>query len=183
MHARLFVLFDKEEAEKPEDACVVADTMLECNGFAGHSGLFSESPSDWYVIGGRWSGALVWAQLGYEHEGEFWKKAEQEGIDGIPFVEGEVHKKLRRIFREMFPDYPADKPEPVARDCHSHYEDDAMTLDEPLAKFLSELKRYPSETNEVHDGDAYVDLSDPWEDYKLSDALGKKWLVVVDFHY
>jgi len=183
MHARLFALFDKDEAQTPEDACAVADTLLECNGFAGHSGLFSESPSDWYVIGGRWSGELVWAQLGYGRQEEFWKKAGQEGIDGIPFTEGEVHKKLRRIFREMFPDYPAHKVEPVARDCHKTHPDDAMLLDEPLAKFLGELKRYPLETDDVHDGDAYVDLSEPWEEYKLQDMLGKKWLVVVDFHY
>jgi hypothetical protein len=181
MHSRLFVLFDKDEAENSEAARNVASEMLDANGFTGLGGVFSSPPADWYSIGGRWSGELTWLHLGPEKQDELWKKAkERHGIEGIPFKESETHQQLRAIFREMFPDFPADKAEPVARNPHKSCEDDAMLLDETLAKFLKELKQYPD--GNLHDGECWVDLSDFDNQYDLMEQLGKKWVVVVDFH-
>ncbi|GAH61987.1 unnamed protein product, partial [marine sediment metagenome] len=58
MHGRLVVLLDKQEDETSLDARQRADDRLVSQGFVGEGGLFHSPPSDWFVIGGRFSGYL-----------------------------------------------------------------------------------------------------------------------------
>ena len=91
------------------------------------------------------------------------------------------NEELINLFKEMFPNFQGLPP--VARDSYknSGYEDDAQILDEVLFEKLKTLKRF-DDRDTLCDGECYVDLDEPYEELP-QDAIGRKWCVVVDFHY
>jgi hypothetical protein len=181
MHFRFLVTFELNAAETSETAReYVLDTLLE-EGFCGE-GRWGGGLCDWFVIGGRWSGELSrhsWAKeitaqmeaLEREHAVQVW---------GAFYADREkqrIQKELAKKFQQM---WDAEAPAayaaiPYDRDTYqrSGYEDDAMLLSQELYDAL--LKEYEGKEESEH----HADL----EDEPVSPAMiGRKWLVVVDYH-
>ena len=186
MHSRLIVLIDRKGNESSLDARKRVEAQLIQEGFAGEGSLFVCHPADWFVIGGRWSGELTRIRLDQEKLEAFREEFEKEklGWVGKDKPEEEQKRKAIELFRQFFPDFQGEPP--VWRDSYAElgYEDDAQVLDETLFRFVKELKSYPDDASleDLLDGRCFVDLDDPYEEL-TADAIGKKWCVVIDFHY
>jgi hypothetical protein len=186
MHSRLIVLVDRNGNESSLDARKRAEAKLIEEGFAGEGSLFVSHPADWFVIGGRWSGELSRARLDQEKLKAFWEEFEKQELGWVGRDKPEEEQKAKAIelFGQFFPDFQGEPP--VWRDSYAYlgFEDDAQVLDEALFSFIKELKSYPDDASleDLLDGNCFVDLDDPFEQL-TEDAIGKKWCVVVDFHY
>jgi hypothetical protein len=186
MHSRLIVLVDRNGNESSLDARKRAEARLIEEGFAGEGSLFVSHPADWFVIGGKWSGELIRVRLDQDKlkafRGEFEKQ--ELGWVGKDKPEEEQRAKAMELFGRFFPDLEGEPP--VWRNSYQHlgYEDDAQVLDEPLFNFVRKLKSYPDKAtlDDLLDGNCFVDLDGPCEEL-TEDTIGKKWCVVVDFHY
>jgi len=186
MHSRLIALVNRNSNESSLDARRKVEARLIQEGFAGEGGLFVSHPADWFVIGGRWSGELTAARLDQEKLKAFWEEFERLELGWVSRDKPEEEQKRKAIelFRQFFPDCQGGPP--VWRDNYTHlgYEDDAQVLDRPLFDFVKELKSYPhnGSREDLYDGRCFVDLDEPYEELTAG-AIGKKWCVVVDFHY
>lgn len=133
MHYRYLLLFNKEHAETSEEARNFAwDTLHEEGFVGGGEDRFSCSPSDWFVIGGRWSGEL--SGVGEKN--------------GCKKASSDSYQKLG-------------------------YEDDAAIVDEEIYEEL--LKGYEGTPDSDEHADYEYDVVSP-------EIIGKKWVVVVDYH-
>jgi len=186
MHSRFIVLVDKNENGNSLAVRQRVESELIDQGFAGEGSLFVCHPADWFVIGGRWSGELTRARLDQEKLKAFWEESEKHelGFIGKDKPEEEQKAKTVELFKQFFPDFQGEPP--VWRDSYVFlgFEDDAQVLDEPLFNFIKGLKSYPNNATleDLLDGGCFVDLDDPSEEL-TEEAVGKKWCVVVDFHY
>ena len=162
MHFRMLVTVSLPEGATSEEArSTVHDALMNDDSFCGSGGRFGAPISDWFVIGGRWSGLLAETTFGDAY------KTAAAGQDGA---------KLDALWRE----HGGAGPSPINRDSYDElgYPDDAMPLTPEL--YASLLSAY-----EGHDmfGDwshcEFVDLD--FEALK-PDFAGRKWLVVVDYH-
>ena len=186
MHSRLIVLVDRNGNESSLDARKRVEAKLIEEGFAGEGNLFVCHPADWFVIGGRCSGELTQTRLAQDKLKAFWEEFEKQelGWVGKDKPEDEQKKKAIELFTQFFPEFKGEPP--AWRDSYAYlgFEDDAQILDEPLLNFIKELKSYPDKAtlDDLLDGNCFVDLDDPYEEL-TEDAIGKKWCVVVDFHY
>lgn len=183
MHARLIVLLDKRESETSHDARQRADSSLMSQGFTGEGGLFASPPSDWFVIGGRWSGCLTRLRLDPDTRAAFWEEYENQKLDQVSRENPEEKQRARaqEYFRQFFPEFEGEPP--VNRDSYQTlgYEDDAQILDKVLYEFLFTLKGYIQVGDDLYDGNCFVDLDDAYTELS-PDSIGKKWCIVVDFH-
>jgi hypothetical protein len=181
MHFRFFVTFDKDCAPASDAAReYVYDALME-EGFCSQ-GRWGGGMADWFVIGGRWSGELsrhTWAKeitarmeaLEQHHHvqvwGTFYGDAEKERIQ----------QELAKQFQQM---WDAEAPAayvgiPHIRDTYKDcgYADDAMLLTQE--RYDARLKEYEgTEESEYHADLEYEPVS--------PEMVGKKWLVVVDYH-
>ena len=138
--------------------------------------------ADWFVIGGRWSGDLsryTWARtiteqmIALEREqdvqvwGAFYGSAEKERIQ----------QELAARFQSLWDMHAPEEYRgiPIQRDTYQDtgYEDDAMLLTQELYDAL--LKEYEGKEEFEHHADLEYDDVSPA-------LIGKKWLVVVDYH-
>ncbi len=183
MHARLIVLLDKRQGETSRDVRRRADLRLTSEGFTGEGGLFASPPSDWFVIGGRFSGCLTELRLDQDKLRAFRVEYGDQGLDwaGRKSSEEKQRAKAQKLFLQFFPEFKGEPP--VWRDDYQTlgYEDDAQVLDEALYKFLGELEGYVRGGDDLYHGNCFVDLDDAYNELSL-DSIGKKWVVVVDFH-
>ncbi len=186
MHARLIVLLDKQDGETSLDARERANERLLREGFAGQGGgLFASSPSDWFVIGGRWSGQLTELRLDQDKWKAFRAEYEDQRLGWISRKNPEEKQKARaqKLFRQFFPEFKGEPP--VSRDPYEvfGFEDDAQVLDEVLFEFLEGLEDYGdiAQGNDLYSGGCFVDLDDPYAGLD-SAIVGKKWCIVIDFH-
>jgi hypothetical protein len=181
MHYRFLVTFAAKDAPDSQAARGHVTACLEEEGFCSQ-GRWGSSMADWFVIGGRWSGELsraTWAQaitaqmnvLEREHAvqvwGVFYGSAEKERI------QQELAAKFQQMWDNAAPD--GYKGIPYCRDMYQQngYEDDAMLLTRELYDAL--LKEYEGKEEFEHHADLEYDEVSPA-------MIGKKWLVVVDYH-
>ncbi len=181
MHYRFLVTFNKDEAETSQDARRYALDSLYASGFIG-GGRWGGGMADWFVIGGRWSGVLsrhTWGKLLYQQMDEI-QNTEGVHVWGAWYADEEKQWKqqaLEKLLNEMWkvaaPD--AYKHIPVNRNTYKAdgYEDDAMILTQELYDSL--LKEYESQEESEHHADLDEEAVSP-------EMVGKKWLVVVDYH-
>ena len=89
------------------------------------------------------------------------------------FTEEQRRKQMKKIFYREFPDFQGEMP--FWRDQYREhgFEDDAMILTKPLYNAL--LKEYKGQ----EDSEQHADLD--WAPVS-PEMIGKKWLVVVDYH-
>ena len=182
MHARLIALVDWRDDEASLDARMKAQDRLKQEGLVEGGGLFGPPPADWFVIGGRWSGCLTLARIGEHRLKAFWDAFDGNGLED----KGSERHRARgeALFRGHFPEMNCDPP--MWRTSHRPYgyEDDAQVLDEAICGFLKKLGQYPvaADIDRLLRGGCFVDLDDSHEQL-TQEAIGRKWCVVVDFHY
>ena len=182
MHARLIALLDRMGSASSLHARKRAATRLRDEGLIEGGGLFCPPLADWFVIGGRWSGCLTWARIEEERLKAFWRGFhEMGGIDDGSEADRAIGEVL---FKEHFPDLTGVSPFGRTSRRELGYEDDAQVLDEALWGFLERLGQYPiaADTGRLLRGGCFVNLDDPYEALAEED-IGRKWCVVVDFHY
>ena len=173
MHSLYFVKIPKKDVTTGEDAILVAEKVLDQEGFASEGGYFNCSKSDWYVVGGRWSGKLQELKLGINFSKEVKKKIKPKDSFGFSSSEIEKNKdKIDKIWRKLGGHWES----PFDRDDYSHegYPDDAMRIDKDILKSLKA---------EYKDVEVY-DSNDIYE-YSVKDldknSIGD-WLVTIDYH-
>jgi len=176
MHVRYFVTFNKEEAETSLEARSYAMDYLQENNFVGQ-GRWGGGLADWFVIGGRWSGVLTLALLNQDKVTKV--QQEFENMHGW-WVGGKEHvteeqrrEQMKTIFYREFPDFTGEMPYWRNQYEAYGYEDDAMILTPGLYDAL--LKPYEGQVESEHHADIEYEPVSPG-------MVGKKWLVVVDYH-
>ena len=138
--------------------------------------------ADWFVIGGRWSGELSRHSWAREVTGQVEQMEEQHGVQvwGASYGDPDkqrVQQELATAFSSCgmrkAPD--AYKGIPYQRDTYQDngYEDDAMLLTRELYDAL--LKEYEGKEESDYHADLEYEAVSP-------EMIGKKWLVVVDYH-
>jgi hypothetical protein len=177
MHVRFLATFDKKHAKTSEEARHYVADFLDSNGFVYTDGRCHGGLCDWYVIGGRWSGELTRVLLPQNKLKAVRKEFEEKHgwyIGGEKRItEEQRREQMRAIFMRYFPDFTGELPywrNPYKPD---GYEDDAKLLTRTLYKRL--LKEYEgSDQSEYHADLEYEEVSPA--------MVGKKWIVVVDYH-
>jgi hypothetical protein len=177
MHYRFLVTFESGAAKNSTQARRYAAQTLDAQGFAGDYAM-----ADWFVIGGRWSGELSrhsWAKrisaemdaLEREHGVQVW---------GAFYGDEEKQREQRELAERFQAMWNATAPcafrgIPIQRDTYKAdgYEDDAMLLSEELYNVLL------TEFRGQHRSEYHVDLDG--EDVS-PEMVGRKWLVVADYH-
>lgn len=175
MHFRAIVTFNKDEAENSKEARSHAEYFLQDNGFCSQ-GFFSSGPADWFVIGGRWSGSLQRAYVDFDKFHKRAMKSLNKKKDLFLSYGDTDNKDNQKKFQKIWEELGGKGINLYGRDQYSDegYDDDAMIVDEVLYK--EELQKHEgSEGN----GESFWDL-----DFEPVDRgfIGKKWIVVVDYH-
>lgn len=213
MHTRFLVTLPIDLAEDPTEAKGTVEEMLCEEGFICCDGCceydeqeddtetcsnrdtnyFGCGQSDWFVMGGRWSGELshhswfkkiekkvkdIKAQGKMLCGGDWWEHSTNK--DEPPTTKAlrdMLKQRIERLYAETQPKKYGGKLKYYRNDTgDSTFEDDAMVLNKTLYDNL--LKQYEKRPNI----EQYFDLKDrtntPSRRY-----IGKRWLVVIDYHY
>ena len=194
MHYRLYVLTNKENAKTSQEARDYVYNQLDNDkSFCGEGGRFSCPIADWFVIGGRWSGALTQLLLDQDKLKEFWEEFEKQKLGWTNLTdkkEEDQQRKSQELFMQYFPKFKGEIP--VWRDSSHKYihegsEDDAQIVTKKLWEALE--KEYKENKKHVESIPNYPILQDDGIcDLEEEDGIneinvvGKKWLVVVDYH-
>ena len=180
MHHRLLVTFDKRKALSSQEARQYAmDTLLADRSFCGEGGRFGSPLADWFVIGGRWSGELTKVHLDTQKVEEFQKAFGDEygwWVGGMEQITEETRRsQAEELFKKYFPEFEGNLPYWRNTYLDLGFDDDAMVVDEMVYDML--LKEH-----EGTDGDKenFIDLD---FDTVSKEFIGRKWIVVVDYHY
>lgn len=184
MHYSLLITFNKEKAENSKEARqYVNNELINDTSFVGEGGRFSSPVADWFVVGGRWSGTLN------DLHNEFIKKVrekyppEHEFGYSTKFVDGNQEN-----FQKLWEDMGGKDKNPYNRDTYQDlgYEDDAILVDEKT--YNEKLKEFEGTefgyTESSYEGHSWKDLHFVDLDYERvsKDFIGRKWVVIVDYH-
>jgi hypothetical protein len=186
MHYLYFTAIKKDkEIKDTETAKEQAQQVLEDNYFSNsEGGYWSASKSDWFVMGGRWSGTLQEIQL----KGDWQKRAKElvtkdkpeKERDYITTSDIEKHKdELQALWVKM----GGKGTNTWGRDQYNHAgePDDCMLLDEKLHKALEKEKYTEVEVAVIQDG--YVEDEMKMSEFlKEKDIINNYYLAVVDYH-
>ena len=175
MHHRLLITLAMEAGATSLDARIsVRSRLLEDDSFCGQGGRFGSPLCDWFVLGGRWSGTLKKQLLGQEYRDAFHREFPKLANGGISTRLVENHREsLDQLWRR----FGGQDGHPLTRSGYDELgaDDDAMPIDAALyEQFLKEHRGYEFGGNSEFadlDGDAV----DEW-------FIGRKWIVVVDYH-
>ncbi|HVS34964.1 MAG TPA: hypothetical protein VMS17_05240 [Gemmataceae bacterium] len=175
MHYPMLVTLALEAGATSLDARSAALSQLQSDpSFCGEGGRFGSPVCDWFVIGGRWSGLLAEQPLGQDYQDAFRAEFPQIAEGGYPATLINKHRAgLNGLWRRFGgrEDHPATRSNyrPLG------YDDDAMLIDR--IRYESFLK--PFIGSDAEDNFEFADLdSEP----VAESFIGRKWLVVIDFH-
>jgi hypothetical protein len=175
------VTFNKESADNSQEARKHAENAIINEGFTGSDGRWSYGMADWFVIGGRWSGELSRYSWAKDITGQMRAIEKKQNVSVGAFYGDEAKKKLQaelltqftQMWQEAAP--PQYKDIPYQRNTYKEdgYEDDAMILTQDIYDDLLE------EFEGSEDSEEHADL-----DFQAvsPDMVGRKWVVVVDYH-
>ncbi len=178
MHYLMLVTVSLTQAATSEEArSAVFEALASDATFCGEGGRFWVPISDWFVIGGRWSGLLAETQMGETYRKAMTDRFPELATNWWPHSLAEKHREQLDAIWQANGGAGAS---PYTRRDASEYghDDDAMPL---TAELYDELLS-------VHHGEAivcgeghcqYLDLDD---EPLTPDAIGRKWLVIVDYH-
>jgi len=180
MHYLMFVTLDMPNDATSLDARKrVQDILLEDDSFCGEGGRFGSPVCDWFVIGGRWSGMLKETLLGDPYKAAFDREFPE--MAGGWYTTDQVNRH-RDALNELWRSFGGAGDSPVTRSTYASYgcEDDAMLVDQALFDhFLKPLAgKATCNEGEFHQRFADLDGEDVAESF-----IGRKWLVVVDYHF
>jgi hypothetical protein len=172
MHHRLLITLkaptDADSATVRND---VYNRLMSDDSFVGEGGRFGSPLCDWFVIGGRWSGYLAEIVIGESYKNALFARLPEFDRDFLPRSLVDRH---RADLDELWRIHGGTGPSPYSRSGYEDhgYPDDAMPLTAELYKAL--LARFENRNDEGH-----ADLDD---EALQPDFVGRKWLVVVDYH-
>lgn len=175
MHHRLLITLAIMAGATSLDARKLAYAkLLEDDSFCGEGGRFGSPLCDWFVIGGRWSGLLQEPLLGQDYEDTFHREFPDfaKGWFSTSLVE-----KHRHGLDELWRRFGGSGGHPITRSSYANLgaDDDAMLVDDALyERFLKEIRGL-----EYADEPRFADLDGDAVDESF---IGRKWLVVVDYH-
>jgi len=172
MHSLLLVTIALPQGATSQEARrKVHDALMNDNSFCGDGGRFGGPLCDWFVIGGRWSGLLAKTLIGTAYKDAVIAKFPDFDREWLPQSLIERHgQDLDALWRE----HGGTGPSPYNRSGYDDFEDDAMVITLRLYEAL--LSKYRGEN--ASSGE-FVDLE---YDSLKPDFVGRKWLVVVDYH-
>jgi len=195
MHAVLYITMNLDEASSSKEARESVHFWLCENGFVEKDGYFRNGPADWFVIGGRWSGELSRRKLfsiARKHgklvkmsnvlKKEYPKFAKFFGDDDVFVLSDEVlYDENHPVWMEFKEKYSElYKLRDVGRNPYFTfgYEDDAQVVDDVL---FDELDIPKAMEKDLYDGGKVIDING--DEPTKESFIGRKWIVVVDFHY
>jgi hypothetical protein len=179
MHYRFFADVAAEEAQDLQHREHVL-AFLTDEGFCSQ-GRWGGGMADWLVIGGRWSGELSrrsWAQQ-ITSQIEALERKHAIQVWGVFYGDADkqrIQQELATHFQDLWDTHAPEayKGIPFQRDTYQDkgYADDAMLLTQGTM-------RLPKEYEGQEESEYHADLDcEPIE----PDMVGKKWIVVVDYH-
>jgi hypothetical protein len=179
MHYQMLVTLTLPDGATSLDARRQAEQFLQADdSFCGDGGRFGSPLCDGFVIGGRWSGILKKTLLGERYKAAFDKKFPEmaTGLVSSSLVETNL-ERLDQLWRE----FGGAGPHPLARNKYDFlgYEDDAMLVDQALYDHFLAEHAGNSSSQGGFGHCAFTDLDDEEVDAAF---IGRKWLVVVDYH-
>lgn len=174
MHFRMLITMSLPEGATSDDARQKAwQTLLNDPSFCGEGGRFGTPLCDWFVIGGRWSGLLSETLIGEPFKAAVIARFPEMATAWWPYNLLEKHgAELDALWRE----HGGTSPSPYGRDTTGDvgYPDDAMPICTRLYTAL--LAAYHGQ--DTVNGE-FADLDGEAADPSF---IGRKWLVVVDYH-
>jgi len=178
MHYRMLVTTSLPDGATSDDARhTVHDALLNDESFCGTGGRFGSPLCDWFEIGGRWSGLLAETLIGEAVRNAIIARFPTMAKDWWPHSLVEAHRDELDAIWET---HGGTGSSPYTRSDIGMigYPDDAMLIVHELYDAL--LASYEGESR-VSDGYhcEFIDLDD---DPLQPDFIGRKWLVVVDYH-
>ncbi|MBN1687978.1 MAG: hypothetical protein JW893_02665 [Candidatus Omnitrophica bacterium] len=186
MHFTAYVLIPLEKATTSAEARHQASAYLVDNEFVGGEGRWGSGISDWFVIGGRWSGSMTMARLDKKKLKRFWTRFEKQklGWSGKGIDDNERKNKISALFLKYFPDFDVQKtPCPPTRSPYSDsgYEDDAVIVDDLIWDeiIIPGLKKSLLEGGAIIHVDGCEESESDLDKEKI---VGQCWCVVIDFH-
>ncbi len=152
--------------------------LLEDRSFCGDGGRFGSPMCDWFVIGGRWSGRLRDAVIGAlyrdtvkqrfpEFAGNYYRASDAKARG----------PELDALWREL----GGCGPSPYSRNAYADtgYDDDALRVDQAIYdRFIAEYAGH-ADGEEGSAAARYADLDGEEADDTF---IGRKWIIVVDYH-
>jgi hypothetical protein len=175
MHHLMLITLDMPAGATSRDARKHAYSLLQDDeSFCGEGGRFGSHVCDWFVIGGRWSGLLAQKLAGQHYQEALRAQFPELAEVCYPADLIAKHRKgLNRLWRR----FGGCEDHPATRSSYQElgYGDDAMLIDH--ARYESFLKPYIG--TDADDNFEFSDLD--WEPVDES-FIGRKWLVVIDFH-
>jgi hypothetical protein len=142
------------------------------DSFCGEGGRFGSPLADWFVIGGRWSGLLKETLLGEPYKAALKREFPDLAKGWYSTADVEANRSRHDQLWRQFGGMDAS---PLTRSGYEQlgYADDAMVVDQAL--FDHFLAKYRDESGSSE----FADLDDEHVDESF---IGRKWLVVVDYH-
>lgn len=180
MHTLLLVTLALECRDTSLDARQsVYSQLLDDGSFCGDGGRFGHPISDWFVIGGRWSGVLRERLLGDGYQRQLKQRFSQFADKSYnPACLQECADGLDALWRE----FGGEGRSPFNRNDYAPLggDDDALPVDRAIYDEL--LAEYQGERIGQDDRGryAFVDLDDEDVDENF---IGRKWIVAVDYHW
>jgi hypothetical protein len=180
MHHLMLITISMSPGATSEDArCRAYSRLLEDDSFCRDGGgRFGSPVCDWFVIGGRWSGFIQETLLGDAYQAAFTKEFPDmaSGYFAARLVD-EHRDALNQLWRQ----FNGLSDNPLTRSSYDELgcDDDAMLVDQALyGHFLKPLagKSTCLDATSPHD---FADL----DDEPVGESfIGRKWLIVVDYH-
>lgn len=183
MHYLYFVAVKKEKDTKKEELLSEVQSELEQNGFASEGGFYNSSKSDWFVMGGRWSGHLQEIKLkGWHDKATELIKKNRKGEDR-DFISTKDIEDNKKELQELWISLGGKGQNVWDRDQHNHngMEDDVMLLDKELYEALN-AKGYEETEVAIYE-EGYIQDEMPLKEWlKDEKVVENYYLVVVDYH-
>lgn len=175
MHYLMLVTVDADTSQQARIS--VFDELSSDATFCGQIGWFGVPVCDWFVIGGRWSGMLAETQMGKPFRDALINRFPEMADKWSPHSLADSHRKeLDAIWQS----HGGVGSSPYTRSEAGEFghEDDALLLTAELYDQL--LGTFEGKCLLADDGHCqYLDIqSEPL----MPDAIGSKWLVIVDYH-
>jgi hypothetical protein len=179
MHHLMLVTLSLADCSNSKEARQSAfSRLIEDDSFVGEGGRFGCPLADWFVLGGRWSGILRETLLGQPYKDAL----EQEFPE---FTKGYYPSSLREQHKtgldQLWHRFGGIGSSPLTRSGYDEQgaDDDAMILDQFLYDHF--LKPHAGSDRTIG-GDSLADFADLDCDEVDESFIGRKWLVVVDYH-
>ena len=176
-HLMLVTLSLPDGGASAEARDAAFDLLSEDDSFCGKGGRFGCPLADWFVLGGRWSGMLRETILG-QHYRDALEQEFPEFTKGY-FLSSLLEQRKTEL-NQLWQRCGGTGNHPLSRSGYDHYgaPDDAMLVDQFLYDRF--LKPHAGSTNNI--GGDEADFADLDGDEVDESFIGRKWLVVVDYH-